>query len=153
MSLRIDDVHDLDQVACDNSVTLIIPLPSHGDSGHEWDVYHDVACAVYILKQVASHAEIADLKLNEKLGSVSLQAHLFPVKDMRALRLTISNARALWEDDGEPDYGLDGDVMDLAELITREELTSFAPEWFIDEFIRMREIAMEIVEAENEEGG
>jgi hypothetical protein len=143
---------DLDPLRVGETAWILLGLPSHGTSGSDWDVFHDVACAVYVIHELSPSAEIEVAEMREKRGVASLAVRVL-VREPEGMVSTLRRVCPIWSDDDAQEdqrMSLGDDVLDYAESVQDSDL-SIIPSWLGKEFLRLREIAQEETSSMNEE--
>ena len=132
-------------LAAGDALHLDVPMPSHGSSGHAWDLLHDIACAVWLIRALAPHARLVDADLSEGHLAVALSLVLDLV-DPVGVRAALTQAHPLWSDDDALDAereAIDCDVLDLIAEVGPDDLGDLPP-WLAAHYIRWRETAREV---------
>jgi hypothetical protein len=141
---RRDDI-DASPFAAGQTVELALDLPSHGSSSHAWDLFHDLACAVWLARALEPHARLLDAQISEGHFAVTLSLFV-RVTDAPGLRATLTQAHPLWSEDDALDAereAVDGEVLDYAEEVEPGDLREL-PAWLSAHYFRWRDAAREI---------
>ena len=128
-----------------DTLHLEVGLPCHGSSSHAWDLFHDLACAVWLARALAPHARVVDAELSEGHLAITLTL-VVAVSDPEGLRTVFSQAHPLWSDDEALDAereAADCEVFDLIEEIEPGDLDDL-PAWLSAHYFRWRDTAREV---------
>jgi hypothetical protein len=136
------DALALAALAAGDSLDLLVPLPSHGSSQHAWDLFHDLACALWLVQALAPHTSLRDAAMSEGHLRVTLSLVL-DVRDPAGVRATLAQAHPLWSADDALDaerVAVDCEVLDFAELAEPDTLRAL-PDWLSRHFFHWRTLA------------
>jgi len=138
------DAPVLATLASGDALHLEVPLPSHGSSQHAWDLFHDLACALWLLRELAPHATLQDAAPSEGRHRVTLSLVL-DVRDAPGVRATLAQAHPLWSEDdavAAEREAVGCEVLDFAEPAEPDTLRDM-PDWLTNWFVSWRSRARE----------